>query len=43
MVKDEEFEIILKLVLEHEGGKSNHPNDKGGKTNFGITQKSYDD
>lgn len=31
------FDVILKLVLEHEGGKSNNPNDRGGKTNRGIT------
>lgn len=31
------FEQALKLVLAHEGGYSNHPDDKGGETNYGIT------
>lgn len=31
------FEVILKLVLVHEGGKCNNPKDPGGKTNQGIT------
>lgn len=34
---DEAFELILLL----EGGKSNNKNDPGGKTNLGITQKTY--
>lgn len=32
----------LKFVLEREGGYSNNPTDRGGATNRGITQKSYD-
>ena len=34
-------EAITK-VLEHEGGFVNNPADKGGATNFGITQKVYE-
>lgn len=37
------FERILKeLILPNEGGYVDHPLDKGGATNFGITQKTYD-
>lgn len=32
----------LALVLAHEGGYSNHPEDPGGATNRGITQRVYD-
>ncbi len=32
------FDLILKKTLSHEGGYVNHPNDKGGATNYGITQ-----
>jgi lysozyme family protein len=37
------FEQCLALVLKHEGGYSDHPADKGGATNRGITQAVYDD
>lgn len=30
----------LAFVLPHEGGYSNHPSDKGGPTNYGITQET---
>ena len=36
-----DFESWLTQTLEHEGGFVNDPDDKGGATNFGITQKSY--
>ena len=36
-----DFEAWLAQTLEHEGGFVNDPDDKGGATNFGITQKSY--
>lgn len=36
------FETALAVTLKFEGGFSDHPADRGGRTNFGITQKSYD-
>jgi lysozyme family protein len=33
----------IKLVLGHEGGKVDHKNDRGGRTAFGVTQKTFDD
>lgn len=32
------FDKSVARVLKHEGGYVNHPNDKGGATNMGITQ-----
>ena len=32
------FDYAVNIVLGHEGGYSNDPNDPGGETNFGITQ-----
>lgn len=36
------FSDVLPLVLAHEGGYVNHPQDPGGATNRGVTQKVYD-
>jgi lysozyme family protein len=36
------FEASLTEVLKHEGGWSNHPNDPGGATMRGVTQRVYD-
>ena len=36
------FERALTMVLRHEGGFVDHPNDPGGMTNKGITKKVYD-
>ncbi len=41
-MKDENFEKMLRMVLSHEGGYVNNPNDKGGETNKGITHTTYD-
>ncbi len=39
MTSDDEFNYAINVVLQHEGGETNNPNDKGGLTNFGITQQ----
>ena len=38
----ENFNAALEAVLAHEGGYSNHPEDPGGATNRGVTQRVYD-
>lgn len=35
------FERAVKVILKHEGGYVNHPNDPGGETNFGISKRSF--
>lgn len=35
---DSTFLKLIRHILAEEGGKSDHPEDRGGKTNFGITQ-----
>lgn len=35
------FEDIIPRILQREGGYVNHPNDRGGATNYGITQRVY--
>ena len=36
------FDAAMKFVLRWEGGFVDHPNDPGGRTNKGVTQKVYD-
>ena len=36
------FQQALPFVLRWEGGYANHPDDHGGPTNKGITQRAYD-
>jgi len=36
------FLQALPVILKFEGGYANHPDDPGGATNKGITQKTYD-
>lgn len=35
------FERCLRLVLDEEGGFSDHPQDSGGRTKWGITEREY--
>lgn len=35
------FDACLKVTLEWEGGYSNHPNDPGGPTMKGVTQREF--
>ncbi len=35
------YEDPIGYILQHEGGYVNHPADKGGPTNFGVTIKTY--
>ena len=37
----DKFELAFKEALYWEGGYVNHPNDPGGQTKWGISQKSY--
>ncbi len=37
------FRDCLQVVLHNEGGLSDHRADRGGRTNYGVTQKVYDD
>ena len=41
MQKSSEFEIAMKYLYSVEGGYSNNKADRGGATNFGITQSTY--
>lgn len=36
------YQDCLKLLLVHEGGFVNHPDDPGGMTNLGVTRKSWE-
>lgn len=38
----ENIEKCLEIILKHEGGFVNHPDDPGGATNMGITQRTYE-
>ncbi len=35
------FETCIEIILAEEGGLVDHPNDPGGLTKFGISQRSY--
>jgi Putative secretion activating protein len=36
-----DFDRAVALILAHEGGYANDPNDPGGETNFGISKRAY--
>lgn len=36
-----DFNQAFDLLIGHEGGYVDHPNDPGGETNFGISRRSY--
>jgi len=38
---DERFLQAVEMVLAHEGGYVNDPNDPGGETKYGISKRSY--
>ena len=38
-----EFDDIIEIVLHHEGGYVNDPDDPGGETNFGVAKRSHPD
>lgn len=35
------FDMLLPCIFKAEGGYNNNPNDRGGKTNYGITQDTF--
>ena len=35
------FDIAVQIVLMHEGGEIDHPDDPGGHTKFGISKRSF--
>lgn len=39
MVDDKKFNRAIEVILAHEGGVSDHKNDRGGKTAYGISSR----
>lgn len=37
----DKYNKVISIILEHEGGYVNNPNDPGGETKYGISKKSY--
>ena len=40
--KRDAFGVALPILLEQEGGYVNHPDDPGGRTNLGVTQRVWE-
>lgn len=40
---DDRFDKFIQVILDHEGGYVNDPDDLGGETNMGITRLRYPD
>ena len=43
MPDNNNFDIAVNIILKHEGGYVNHPEDPGGETNYGISKRAYPD
>ena len=39
----ENYQHCLEMILHHEGGYVNHPDDPGGATNLGVTKRVYEE
>ena len=39
----ENYQNCLEIILHHEGGYVNHPEDPGGETNLGVTKRVYEE
>ena len=40
---NQNFDKCMSMLLKHEGGYVNHPEDPGGMTNLGVTKRTYDE
>ena len=40
---NQNFDTCLNMLLKHEGGYVDHPEDPGGMTNLGVTKRTYDE
>ena len=41
MTEQMKFNLIMAIILRHEGGYVNDPDDPGGETKYGISKRSY--
>ena len=40
---EKNYQHCLEMILHHEGGYVNHPEDPGGMTNLGVTKRVYEE